>query len=117
MEPTLSDGDWLLVLRGGSPRPGQLVVTAMPESPGLRLVKRIVRREPHGWWLEGDNTGFSTDSRSFGAVAEARIEGVVIARYWPKPRLFVTGAQVAGNSRLLRLVCRRQFAPKRFPGS
>jgi nickel-type superoxide dismutase maturation protease len=93
MEPALRPGDWLLVcrsLRAGCPariRPGQLVIARHPGQPGLLLVKRAVRREPAGWWLESDNTGVGeVDSRSFGAVRPELIEGRVLARYRPLRR-------------------------------
>ena len=55
MEPTLRPGDWLLVLRTGRVRPGQLVVAWHPSRPSLLLVKRVLRREPGGWWLQSDS--------------------------------------------------------------
>jgi nickel-type superoxide dismutase maturation protease len=91
MEPALRPGDWLLVkrrIRAGrtSPkvRPGQLVIARHPGRPDLLLVKRAGRREPAGWWLESDNPGAgAVDSRAFGAVPDALIEGRVLLRYWP----------------------------------
>ncbi len=90
MEPALRPGDWLLVRRsmraGHSPRirPGRLVIARHPGRPDLLLVKRVARREPHGWWLESDNPGAgAVDSGRFGAVPPERIEGRVLLRYWP----------------------------------
>jgi nickel-type superoxide dismutase maturation protease len=90
MEPALRPGDWLLVWRGsraGRPvrvRPGQLVIARHPGRPDLLLVKRAAWREHGGWWLESDNPGAgAVDSREFGAVDAALIEGRVITRYWP----------------------------------
>jgi hypothetical protein len=46
-----------------------------------------VRLEPGGWWLGSDNPqAGAVDSRSFGAVPAALIEGRVVARYWPLRR-------------------------------
>lgn len=111
MEPTLRPGDWLLVWRGVRVRrevrsgrfelpgqsaetgrllrirPGQVVVTRHPGTPDLLLVKRAVRCEPGGWWLESDNPYVSAvDSRRFGVVPPELIEGRVLARYWPARR-------------------------------
>jgi nickel-type superoxide dismutase maturation protease len=90
MEPALRDGDWLLVWRGlsaGRParvRPGQAVIARHPGRPTFFLVKRVARRLPDGWWLSSDNPAAgAVDSRSFGPVPPALIEGRVLGRYWP----------------------------------
>jgi nickel-type superoxide dismutase maturation protease len=90
MEPVLRPGDWLLVrrrMRPGCPpriRGGQLVIARHPHQPDLLLVKRAVRPEAAGWWLESDNPAASVvDSRSFGPVPPDLIEGRVLLRYWP----------------------------------
>jgi nickel-type superoxide dismutase maturation protease len=88
MEPALRPGDWLLVrrsVRAGRPprvRPGQVVIARHPAEPGLLLVKRAARQEHGGWWLESDNPGAgAVDSRQFGPVPHALIEGRVLLRY------------------------------------
>ena len=88
MEPALYPGDWLLVcrtmLRGRPPRvrPGQVVVARHPDRPDLLIVKRVAHREPGGWWLASDNPGAgAVDSRAFGVVPPALIEGRVLLRY------------------------------------
>jgi nickel-type superoxide dismutase maturation protease len=94
MEPTLRPGDWLLVsrrVRAGRPprvRPGQVVVARHPGEPELLLVKRAIRREPNGWWLQSDNPDVhAVDSWRFGAVPPELIEGRVLVRYWrSRPR-------------------------------
>jgi nickel-type superoxide dismutase maturation protease len=87
MEPALRPGDWLLVRRTRRIRPGQIVLARHPARPDLLIVKRAARRVDGGWWLESDNldAGGATDSRRFGPVAEALIEGRLLARYW-RPR-------------------------------
>jgi nickel-type superoxide dismutase maturation protease len=92
MTPTLADGDWLVCrrLRRSSVarlHPGQVVVVERPDRPGLLVVKRLVRRTPDGWWVEGDNPDASDDSRTFGAVADACVLARVRVRYAPRPRL------------------------------
>lgn len=85
MAPTLADGEWWIALRGSEIRDGDLVVVeGLGDAPGL-AVKRAVRREAGGWWLEGDNAGVSRDSRHFGAVPDQAIVGRLLLRYRPLP--------------------------------
>lgn len=88
MEPALRPGDWLLVLRARRVRPGRLVVARHPERLTLLIVKRAVRRDRGGWWLESDNPGAgAADSRVFGPVPDELIEGRVLLRYRRARRL------------------------------
>jgi nickel-type superoxide dismutase maturation protease len=87
MEPALRPGDWLLVRRTRRIRAGQIVVARHPGRSGLLIVKRAARRVEGegggGWWLESDNPGAgAVDSRRFGPVPPALIEGRVLLRYW-----------------------------------
>jgi nickel-type superoxide dismutase maturation protease len=87
MLPTLRPGDWCLVRVGGrAVRPGDVVVVERPDRPGLLVVKRIVRREPGGWWLAGDNPAQSDDSRVFGPVPDDDVRGRLVWRYHPLRR-------------------------------
>jgi nickel-type superoxide dismutase maturation protease len=89
MEPTLADGDRLLcrdLTAARPPREGDVVVARRPDRPALLVVKRVVRREPGGWWLEGDNAAASDDSRVFGPVPDALVLGRAVVRWWPRPR-------------------------------
>ncbi|MBO0808228.1 MAG: S26 family signal peptidase, partial [Actinobacteria bacterium] len=66
----------------GRVRAGRLVVARQPGRPDLLIVKRAVRREPGGWWLESaSQEAGGVDSRRFGPVPPALIEGTVLARY------------------------------------
>jgi type IV secretory pathway protease TraF len=92
MEPSLSDGEWAIALRRRV-RVGLVVVVEHPERPGFELLKRIVaapgdavaeRRLGAGeWWVEGDASEASTDSRSFGPVSGSAIRGRVVVVYFP----------------------------------
>jgi len=86
MEPALLPGDWLLVLRTRRIRPGHIVLARHPGRPGMLIVKRAAHPVAGGWWLLSDNPAAgAVDSRRFGAVPVALIEGRVLARYW-RPR-------------------------------
>ena len=83
MEPALRPGDWLLVRRTRRIRAGQIVLARHPGRPDMLIVKRAGRQVGGGWWLESDNPDAgAVDSRRFGAVPGALIEGRVLARYW-----------------------------------
>jgi nickel-type superoxide dismutase maturation protease len=89
MSPTLHGGDQLLCRRvtpGMGVREGDIVVVERPDRPGLILVKRVVRRTPLGWWVEGDNPAASDDSRVFGSVGDEHVVARVLGRVWPRPR-------------------------------
>jgi phage repressor protein C with HTH and peptisase S24 domain len=84
MAPTLRHGDAVFARRGGRPvRPGDLVLGRFRTRPDLLVVKRAVRIDGDGWWLEGDNPLIADDSRSYG---RADVEARIVLRYWPHPR-------------------------------
>ena len=82
MVPTLKSGDALLVRRRARIRPGDVVVARFRSRPGLLVVKRAIREQDGGWWLEGDNGLVIDDSRAYGV---ADTIGRVTFRYWPRP--------------------------------
>jgi hypothetical protein len=84
MQPTLYDGDHLVVRYGGTPRVGRLAVLRLPAGPVA--VKRIAFREGAGWWVERDNPAEGVDSWQVGAVPEEAIVAMVLFRYWPPRR-------------------------------
>lgn len=94
MEPTLYDGDVLLVRYAdegiGPPSPGSLVVIRLPPapdgSPRPVAVKRLVGPAPDGapgWWVERDNPRGGVDSWTVGAIPGDDVLARVIARVWP----------------------------------
>jgi signal peptidase I len=83
MQPTLRDGDRLLVAYGRRPTAGSLVVVRLPGAP--LSVKRAVRRMPDGWWVERDNPAEGVDSWRVGAVPDGDVVAVVLLRLWPPP--------------------------------
>lgn len=90
MEPTLREGDRLLVRYDAVPDVGRLVLARFAD--GTLAVKRATARralrtgEP-GWWLLSDNPDAGVDSRHRGPVGDADVRAVVVARVWPAPRL------------------------------
>ena len=91
MRPTLAPRDYVHAWPWPQPLPlphGALVVAMRPDQPALAVIKRVVGVEADGaLWLRGDNPAASTDSRHFGAVPRARLQGLVWLRYWPPRRL------------------------------
>jgi len=91
MAPTLLPGDRLLVARTRRVRAGDLVVVADPRVGDRDLVKRVVWAGAGSGgrpvvWVEGDNPGASTDSRTFGPVPRDRVRQKVVWRYGPPAR-------------------------------
>jgi Peptidase S24-like len=87
MEPTLHEGDRLLVLYGARPRRGKLALVRLPDdargAPRPLAVKRLARPDPEGgsgWWVERDNPREGLDSWTLGAIPAAGIRGRVILR-------------------------------------
>lgn len=106
MLPTLAPGDQVLVNRflysgasfGLLPRRpvarGDVVLFRPPFDPRQKFVKRCVGLggdwegggvlPPGSLWMEGDAREGSLDSRRFGAVPEAALEGRVLAVLWSR---------------------------------
>jgi nickel-type superoxide dismutase maturation protease len=82
MVPALRSGDALLVRRGARVRAGDVVVARFRARPELLVVKRAVRAQDGGWWIEGDNALVEDDSRKYGV---ADVIGRVLIRYYPRP--------------------------------
>lgn len=84
-----------------------VVVARSPKNPEETICKRVLAlpgqknksgevMPPGRVWLEGDNKMNSTDSRDYGPVPMAAIEGVVLCRIWPpsKAGVLVTPNEV-----------------------
>ena len=82
MAPVLRSGDALVVRRGGRVRTGDVVVARFRSRPDLLVVKRAVREQDGGWWVQGDNQLIEDDSRRYGV---ADVIGRVLIRYYPRP--------------------------------
>lgn len=84
MEPTLYDGDRLLVRYGVSPQIDQLAVVRLAHRP--LAVKRVTFHVDDGWWVERDNPLVGDDSWRLGAVGDDDVVAVVVRRVWPLRR-------------------------------
>ncbi len=81
MNPTLKDGEVVLVDRKAEIEVGDIVVAKHPVEQNSEIVKRVERINERGnYFLVGDNLEDSNDSRHFGAVTRQYIKGKVVAR-------------------------------------
>ena len=86
MQPLLQPGEEILInpyaYQNNLPQVNDLVVAIHPEQEGLEIVKRISTVTEDGrFFLLGDNSIHSSDSRSFGAVSLNQIRGKVTCRF------------------------------------
>jgi phage repressor protein C with HTH and peptisase S24 domain len=82
MIPTLAPGERLLVRLDGPIVLGDIVVF---ERVNQFDIKRILRIEADGVFVQGDNDQVSTDSRTYGLIPHDNVIGVATYRLWPKP--------------------------------
>ena len=82
MIPTLAPGERLLVRHNGPIVLGDIAVF---EHANQFDVKRVLRIEADGVFVQGDNDQVSTDSRSYGLIPFDDVLGTVTYRLWPKP--------------------------------
>lgn len=82
MIPTLAPGERLLVRLDGPIVLGDIVVFKRANQFD---VKRVIRIEPDGVFVQGDNVQVSTDSRTYGLIPHDNVLGSVTYRFWPKP--------------------------------
>lgn len=103
MLPTLSASGDIVLMERISPRLGKIkvgdvVISKSPTEAGQTVCKRVAATEgesvgggavvPRGHvWLLGDNPNNSTDSRYYGAVPAAMIQGRVWCRIYPFSRI------------------------------
>ncbi len=93
MAPTYRDGDWLLVritrpgVEPGGLKVGRVLLIEREEQPGVIFIKRLIdirgdspNRHYKTYWVEGDNTSLSQDSRTWGAITGSEILGKVLFR-------------------------------------
>jgi hypothetical protein len=82
MEPTLADGEYVLIDPARRLEPGALVLARVPQV-ATSVVKRVewatssAGSDPAEVWLASDNPDLGTDSRTWGSVDLERVEGTV----------------------------------------
>lgn len=86
MAPALLPGDRLLLVPFWRLAVGDIVALRDPGEPSRLLVKRVVRLEPRGVTVRGDNASASRDSREFGVVPLELLAGRVLHRYADRGR-------------------------------
>jgi phage repressor protein C with HTH and peptisase S24 domain len=82
MQPTLRDGDRLLLDHRRTPKTGDVAVVRLPD--GVLAVKRLEMYDD-GWWVSRDNPDEGVDSWTLGAPVDA-VLAVAVVRLWPRSR-------------------------------
>jgi len=81
MNPTLYDGEAVLVDPNAEIKVGDIVIAKQPIEQITETTKRVKSINERGhYFLVGDNLEDSEDSRHFGAVTRDYIKGKVVAR-------------------------------------
>ena len=75
MEPSLFEGDYVLLRLTKNVKTGEIVVF---ERNGHEIIKRVSRIQDESLWVLGDNPKYSTDSRAYGWIERERVVGKVI---------------------------------------
>jgi len=96
IDRTLNLPNWIKAVVGldVEPKVGDIIVAKSPTDSTQTVCKRVIALEgqkaptgnvvpPGRIWIEGDNKANSTDSRDYGPIPLALIEGKVICRIWP----------------------------------
>ena len=82
MEPSFKEGDFVMVDRMSylfsRPKVGHVVIARHPQKPDMLLLKRIVEESRGMYFIKGDNSLASTDSRHFGWLKKDLVIGKVI---------------------------------------
>lgn len=81
MNPTLYDGEAVLVDPNAEIKVGDIVIAKHPVEQVTKVAKRVKSISERGhYFLIGDNLEDSQDSRDYGAVTRDYIKGKVVAR-------------------------------------
>jgi signal peptidase I len=97
MVPTFHGGDYLIIdevtYRFREPQRGDVIVFRYPKNPSQFFIKRVAGLPGDSinglvlagdeYYVLGDNTGQSSDSRFWGPVKKNLIIGRAVVRLWP----------------------------------
>ena len=83
MAPAYKSGDLVLIRRTRKVKRNNVVIAHRPDREELLIIKRVITITNYGYWLQGDNSEFSDDSRLFGEVPRDLVKGIVLFKYWP----------------------------------
>ena len=83
MAPSYHSGDLVLIRRTRKVKRNNVVIAYRPDREELLIIKRVITITNKGYWLQGDNSEFSDDSRLFGEVPKDLVKGIVLFKYWP----------------------------------
>ena len=81
MQPSLMEGDHVLVIRCTRADPGDVVLFRHPFRTDVRMLKRVQDTTDDGAFLIGDNPQETTDSSSFGRVPWTHLIGRVQSKF------------------------------------
>lgn len=87
MEPRLHSGQLIVCVSGVRCATGEIVVA---QTAGREIIKRVAKKQADTYWLLGDNSGHSTDSRDLGWINKSDILGRMIVTFpiaQPAPKL------------------------------
>ena len=88
MEPTLREGDWIVVSTfARRPRVGEVVLVRDPRDAERLILKRVASVADGACTVLGDRPDESTDSRTFGPVPLGNVLGRALFRYGPVGRI------------------------------
>ena len=83
MAPAYKSGGLVLIRRTRKVKRNNVVIAYRPDREELLIIKRVITITNNGYWLQGDNSEFSDDSRLFGEVPRDLVKGIVLFKYWP----------------------------------
>jgi nickel-type superoxide dismutase maturation protease len=83
MAPSYHSGDLVLIRKSRKAKRNNIAIAHRPDKEDLLIIKRVITITNNGYWLQGDNSEYSDDSRLFGEVPKELIKGVVLFKYWP----------------------------------
>ena len=79
MEPTIKEGDYVIVFVIGEPMVGDIIALRHPYK-NLTIIKRVLKVRRGSIYVGGDNSKLSEDSGRFGFVKKNAVIGKVLLK-------------------------------------